>query len=309
MCQKPTLAALLLAACAAPTPPPVPVDWQPPIGAAYLPADYHGELFVDWAAMRDLGLLDRLERLPMAPQMLEVIASHRGGDIDAVARMRTAWVPTEARGVTITELVAGAEPAAAATDLRIGPFAGERWAHTDTAPVSIRPAPDLIVDGPPKLLTDLVTGRSPTGGPHAELVPMLSGSGVLAQIAYGRFGSRYDTLLHTFGALFGAEDDPVDFVRLRLRHDDDGALHAEARARFARGERGLADAAALVRERLDTARADPRFAAFRPQLDAVRVVTEGADLAVALPLGSPREAVGTVERLGLLLFAQMRAGR
>jgi len=188
-------------------------------------------------------------------------------------------------------------------ETQVGPFAALRQgSHRDSA-VSFFPQPDLGVQGTPALLEDLATGRQPSGGPHPDLRPLLGGDAVLAQFAYGRFGRSYDDVLRTFGKWFGDQDDPVDFIRLRLHQAADGALVFAITFRFQNGTSGLRETEQLVRGKLDTMLDDPRLGAFKPIFGAVVVAHQERDLTASLVLGTPREAVGKLEQAVLATFA------
>jgi len=306
------LLAILCAACSAARAPrpaaAMPADAQAPVaGAEFLPADYQGELFLDWQAMRDVGLLDRVLRLPMAEEMLAVVVGPLCS-LDDLVSTRTAFVQDGSRdgNVTVVQLAAGAvhkTPPKEWHETQVGPFAALRHGASSRESVSFYPQPDLAVDGTLVLLEELTAGRQTSGGPHPELRPLLGGDSVLAQFAYGRFGRAYDDVLRTFGHWFGAAEDPVDFVRLRLHQAADGALVFAITFRFQNGTSGLLATEQLVRGKLDAMLDDPRLGAFKPIFGAVVVAHLDRDLTASLVLGTPREAVSKLEQAMLALYA------
>ena len=296
------------------TPPAAPVRPAAPTAdaARLLPADYQGELWIDWARMRDIGLLDRLLRLPMAEATLEVIADTYGGDLESLASVRTAFVDTKDRDVVVSIVEFAGEAASpskpeAWTAVPIGPHAGFRRGHGASARAIYWTRPGQAVHGQVAAVAAIATGHRANGGPHQELASMLAGDGLLLQLAYGRFGHPYDEVLYTFGSWFGAADDPVDFVRLRLQEERDGQLVASVAMRYQRGTTGLRGTEQLVHEKLDELRADARFVGLKPFLTDIVIAHVGRDLIASLRLGPPRQAVTTVERLLLALPAMLQA--
>jgi hypothetical protein len=310
------IAVILLAGCSSPParavqesrPGP---DAGPGPQAAFLPADYHGELFIDWARMREIELLDLVLRVPAIEPYFEALAREQGSDFDHQERARTVFlhVGPVARTISVVQLAPGALRSPAQerwSPVRIGGYEGFSYGSRSHERAMFWPAPDLAVSGNLALLQDIVAGRHPTGGPHPELAPMLAGDGVLAQVVYGRFGQAYDEATHPLHGWLGDSDDPVDFMRLRLHEDRRGDLACSVTFRFQNGTSGLRATEALARERLEEMRKDRRFARFRQLLDAVAVGHTERDLTASLRLGTPREAVAAVESAVIALIAMMQ---
>ncbi|MBK8096144.1 MAG: hypothetical protein IPK26_03505 [Planctomycetes bacterium] len=306
------LALGLAGSCSTPPAAPVPPAVPTPEAARLLPADYQGELWIDWARMRDIELLDRLLRLPMAEATLEVIAADYGGDLESLKSVRTAFVDARDRDVVVSIVEFAGETASPSkpeiwTAAPIGPHAGFRRGHGASERAIYWTRPGQAMHGQVDAVTALATGHRATGGPHRELAAMLAGEGILLQLAYGRFGHPYDEVLRTFGSWFGNADDPVDFVRFRLQEERDGQLVASVALRYQHGTTGLRSTEQMVHEKVDAQRADPRFVGLRPFLADIVITHVGRDLIASLRLGPPRQAVTTVEQVMLAMTAMMQA--
>jgi hypothetical protein len=313
-------AILLLAACSSP----------PPAAAAlasagsstdalspFLPADYQGELFTDYAALRDSGLLDRLERIPMLSPMLEVIARGYGRDLDALQRVRTAVVydpqgtGRSMRTVSVVECDPAAKPLAMPAGWepyeRAG-LDGYQCRSGAYAALLLHPTPGLVVAGERDLLEPLLTGSSKAGGPHPELRPFLAGEHVLFQYAAGTFGRRADQLTGSVG-FFGYDDpaDPCEFLRLRLAADAQRRLVLSITMRYRRGSPNLRRSEVDMRAFLDRTMAEPQVAGLKPLLQQVVVSHGERDLDLSLQLGEPADAIRSVER-AVLALAALRSG-
>ncbi len=278
------------------------------VGAAFLPVDYEGELFVDWVALRDCGLLDRVLRLPTMEDVFDVIAGEHCCELDDLCRLRTVFVDHDGkqRSVSIAELAAGAarkQPPQDWVPASLGAHAGYRRGKDDRAMLTFWPAPELAVDGPPELLAAMLERGNTLGRPHQDLAAMLAGDRVLAQFAYGRFGRPFDETLRTFGALFGDREDPADFVRLRLWQAADDSLVFAVTMRFQNGTSGLRGTEQFVRERLDAMLRSKQMAPLKKVLGAIVVSHQERDLSVSLVLGSPSDAIAKVESLVVAMMA------
>lgn len=303
--------ALLVAACAG-APPRQVLDaaTRRDAMAAWLPAGYEGELFVDWQRLREIDLLDRLLGLPMMAGSFAALARRFGADPETMLRQRTVR-PGRQRDDAMLTIIESAATATRAhlgdgwQPVSIGGHVGVQWGD-ERQPAVLWPGPGLAVSGPRSVLAAVAEGRQPIGGPHPELAPLLAGEGVLVQFVYGRYDATVDDVLHAFGALFGDRDDPVDFIRMRLHEATDGTLVASVTLRFRSGGSGRQAAERLVRARLDAMRADRMWVGCHDLLGAVTLTAVERDLTAQAPLGTPRQAVAAVERAVLAVLALQR---
>jgi hypothetical protein len=307
MRSSPTLASsagLLLLACSSPAPPAEPPAAARPGALPFLPADYTGELFVDYAALRNNRLLGQIERLPMMEGMLDAVAQAYGCELDDLQRVRTALVFDDSGGRRSIQTVSVAEvdPAATAAPMpepwrpweRDG-MQGFHFEGSGDPGLLVRPRPGLVVAGQRQLVEPLLQG--PPGGPHPELAPFLAGERVLVQFAVGTFGRPAHTLTGTIG-FYGHDepDDPVEFLRLRLSADADESLTIAVTMRYRPGSQNLRRTAADAREFLDRLREDPEFAGLKPLLAAIAIGLRDPELEYSLDLGPPAAAMRTIER-------------
>lgn len=301
---------------AAPTVPPSPASAP---AVPFLPTDYTAEMYVDYAAMRRSGLLDRIERLPMMGSYLDAMAAAYGCDLDDVQRTRTALLSDPAdmgrslRTVSVVEVDPAATPVAMPEPWQpweLGGLRGHQYGRGARDEVVVRPERGIVVAGERELIAPVLTG--PAGGPHPALVPFLAGEGLLMQYAAGTFGRRAHTLTGSFG-FFGHDDpdDPCEFLRVRLSEDADGGLVLAAALRYRPGSANLRRTEVDLRAFLDRMLADPEFAAMKPLLGALVIAHDQSDLHIALPLGQPRDAIRTLERavLGMAAISTERMRR
>jgi hypothetical protein len=281
------------------------------MATAFLPTDYTGEILTDFAAMRRNGLLDRLERLPMVGSWLEDQALSYGCDLGDVQRVRTALVfdpegtGRSMRMISVVEVDPLAEPVA----MREGwhPWAqgsvrGHRFDHGAFTTLMARPAPGIVVVGERELVAPQLANTA--GGPHPQLRPFLAGDRILFQYGAGTFGRRAHTLTGTVG-FHGHDDpdDPCEFFRLRLAEDSDGGLELSTTLRYRPESPNLRRTERELREFIDRTQANPEFSALKPMLQALVVRHDERHLHVSLSLGSPSDAIRTLERAVLALVA------
>lgn len=272
--------------------------------APFLPADYQGEMFTDYAAMRENGLLDRLERLPMMSTFLERLAAAYCCDLEDLQRVRTALVFDPAgtgrslRSISVAEL----DPAEAET----APEHWQPWQQGDLhgyqgdvgsfVDIVVRPRPGLVVAGERELVEPALAAGT-IGGPHPDLAPFLLGDRILFQYAAGTFGRPAHEVTGTVG-FFGYEEpeDPCEFLRLRLSAEADGGLVLSIAMRYRAGSANLRRSETGLRGFLERTLDDPEFAGLKPLLSAIAVTHSDRDLEAALRLGPPSEAIRTLER-------------
>lgn len=305
----------LLAACAGhqpqrPAPPAAaPVD-------SFLPADYQAELFVDLAAMRESGLLDLLLRLPTCEVYAEAAAAAYGTDVDGLDRLRSARVAIEvvsgrgiARSISVAEgrFASDAVRQAPWQPLTIGSYRG--WVD-ERDEVVFWPRSGKAVLGDRGQLQAMVDGATPRGGPHPDLQPLLGGDGVLAQYAFGCFGRPVSAMMGSVGfpTSWIDETDPIDVLRLRLAATPADELVLSATARFRRGTSGPARIEQAIAGWLAETAGDHQLAPLRTVLAGLDLQRAQRDLTVSLRLGTPRQAVGRIERAALLLARARRQG-
>lgn len=279
------------------------------IPASFFPCDYEGEILVDYARLREIGLLDRLERLPMMQGFLLTLAATYWTELDDLLRVRTALVfsgssrPT-VREISMAETAADGRPAAPPApwqEVRMGALAG--WRRDGTPPsesVVLWPRPGVTVVGPSELLAPLCAGERRGGVAHPDLLPLLAGRDVLFQVGVGRFGRR-DMPFQDVMTLLCPEPGEVELARLRLAADADERLHLSIMLRFASRE-AARRADGHLEGRLGELHGDPRFASLVPLVETLLLTRDGADLVLRLDLGGSREAMRTLERIGLSLM-------
>jgi hypothetical protein len=288
---------------------------------SFFPANYQGELLIDFQAMRENGLLDRLERLPMMAELLEAVAKTAGGDFESFERARTAVVYDKAGGRTVRtvlvlegNVVRPAEMPVSWKPARIGELDGwlsETPMATET--LLLWPQPQQLVAGSQELLESILRGDLAAGRAHPELQQFLQGEGVLFQYGFGCFGRPPHVHLGSIGYPSGWIDanDPLTFFRLRLSQDAKSALTLSMTLRFQRATSGLLIVKRELREGLGELLASNDYAFLKPLLESVAFVDDDPDLTVSLPLGSPQQAVAKVERavIALLRMAWEQRGR
>ena len=290
------------AGAAAALPPPSP----------FFPADYQGEMFVDLAALRDNGLLDRVVRLPMMNGFVDAVAHQYGCELDDLQCLRTAVVfepdGGHVYGHSVTEAVVAADARPASLPkpwvaTKVGPYDAFCWdGGLKSKPLLFWPRDGVAVNGDHDLIEPIVAGERKAGGPNAQLAPLLVGEHILFQYAFGRFGMPIDRMTGTFGFYWYDPDDPVDFVRVRLAADRDGGLVFSIMFRFQHGTSGLRDVESGVRKKLDEMLGNKEFAVFKPILGAIVLAHQERDLTLSLLLGQPRDAFAKVERAVIALM-------
>jgi hypothetical protein len=335
--SRATAAVLALAACAAVaacrSADPGAADAQPgaavadasagaaaPAPSPFLPAGYEGELFVDYAALRACDLLAALERIPMLADYFASVARQYAGEVDDLVRTRTAVVFASEGGrvyghsVSVAEVADSKRPESMPkpwVQVQVGPYDGWWWdGGLADKPTIVWPTPGLVVEGDQALLTAIATGARDSGGPHPQLAPLLPCPRLLWQFAVGRFGKPMSEVLGSIGWFWHDADDPCDFVRLRVWLDEHDELVASLLLRFQRGTSGLREVERDLTDHRDQMLGDKQFAPFQPLARAVIVAHQDRDLVLTLPLGTTRQAVGTIERtvLGVMkMRMQMEA--
>lgn len=283
---------------------------------AFLPPEYECELFADWAAMRDLGLLDELERLPGMEDFLAVLAGTYFCEPDQLLRTRTAMVfdwsgsrPTN-REVSVAQgrdLKPPAEAPVGTARVRIGGWDAVQVQRGPVSrPTAVWPSPSLVVVGGHDLLEPVLRGERGGGVPHPDLLPLALGDGILAQAVvcglHGRPALPFDGFFFVVLQPGGTAAVDVDAARLRLAADADERLTLSVTLRFVQGSEQTASFAQGWRDRLaGWARTAPPAA--RRVLDDVSVTEDGRDVCLAVELGSPREAIGKVQDAALAVMA------
>lgn len=291
--------------------PAAPVLPEPDV-AAWLPADYEAEIFVDYDAMRACDLLDFLERLPMVEEYLDAMAHGYGCGIDELHETRTcirrvaAGDSFSSAQVSVARIAASPEPRTMQS-----PWQPLRLSQHDAfafdgglvrPPVVLWPQADLAVAGDRELLT-LAANGAQRGGPHPDLVPLLPTEHTLAQVAVGCFERKMHESLGTIGWFWHDEQDPARFVRFALSYDEDEQLVLSATVRFLCGTTGLTEVEKDLRQKLDAVLGDESLASFHELISDLQLVHLGKDLKVTLPLGSVREAYRKLERATIALMA------
>jgi hypothetical protein len=292
-----------------------------PAPSPFLPAGYEGELFVDYEALRACDLLTALERMPMIADYLASVAQQYGCELDDLARTRTAVVfASEGSGVyghsvSVAEVAGSKRPESMPkpwVQVRVGPYDGWWWdGGLADKPTIVWPAPGLVVEGDQALLTAIATGERNAGGPHPQLAPLLPCQRLLWQFAVGRFGKPMSQVLGSIGWFWHDADDPCDFVRLRVWLDAHDELVASLLLRFQRGTSGLREVERDLTDHRDQVLGDKQFAPLQPLARALTVAHQDRDLVLTLPLGTTRQAVGTIERTVLAVMKmrmQMETG-
>jgi hypothetical protein len=285
----------------------------------FLPDGYEGELFTDFAAMRRNGLLDRIERLPTMTSYLEAQAASYGCELEDLQRVRTAVVfdpqgtGRSMRMISVAEVDPAGEPIPWPEPWRPWEQGGMRGHEYDGGAfpsLVVRPAPGIVVAGERDLVVPALT--APAGGPRAELRPFLHGERLLFQYVAGTFGRPAHVLTGTIG-FFGLDDpdDPCELLRLRLAEDADGGVVLSAALRYRPGSANLRRTEIELRAFLDRKIADPALGALKPLLEDLVLTHGDRDLHVSLALGSPCDAIRTLERavLGMMAAGNARTRR
>jgi hypothetical protein len=322
-------AAALLAACSAPrrvAPAKLDADAADAAGTAtdllvsrFFPPNYTATMFIDYAAMRECGLLAMLERMPMFEGEQAQNAAQLGYEADDVDRVFTVFDYKDPGSshpsfqlISVAETapdVAPKPPDPRWQTVEIGGCRGCRspaqlQMQQDT---TLWPRPGIAVQGDHKVLEARCSDGRPAGGPHPDLRQLIAGERVLFQYAFGRFGRQIDKLCMTVGFMFPFyPDDPVDFVRLRAALDADGGVVISLLFRYESGTSGLRATEEWVRKGLADLDANKERAFLRPLLRDLVVRSDGRDLDMSLPLGQPREAMQKVERVTLAMMSMRR---
>lgn len=307
------------------TPPPTEVgdDGSAPgaFASPFFPAGYEASFFTDYAAMRDCGLLDQLERVPMMSSYLDAVAACYGCSADDVDRVRTAITFRKPDDRSAFVMVSVAETARSTREpqppskfwepAKVGDYQAFREGKGPTYPdVCFRPDDRTAVHGDGEYLTALVTGAKQAGGPRPELLPLLRGERVLFQYVSGRFGRRIDYFLAEYGfMLAGDPADPVDFLRLRIGLDENGAVEVSLLLRYQHGKAGLQACEQGVRTGLDKFLARSDLKQFHGLIESVTTMHRDRDLVIRAQLGQPRDAIRSVERAVMAAMAMQKAGR
>src|SRR5262245_3988129 len=308
-----TVLPLLLLGCAQTAPPPAPALDPGSATAVFLPRDYQAEMVTDWAALRDIGLVAALERLPAVTDFFDQLAAGHCCDFDQLRRVRTALVldpegtGRSMRMVSIAEIDGTAKLPADGDhwkEYAAAGFTGRQSTGGAYTLVAVAPGSGLVVTGEHELLDPLLRGVRPAGGAHPDLAAFAAGDGVLAQYAAGTFGRPAHAVTATVGFPGHHDaDDPCEFVRLRLAADRDGQLAASLTLRYRRGSANLRRTEQDFRARFDEWSAAPEFAALAPLLREVVIAHDDRDLHVRWDLGSPNTALRKLERAALALMS------
>lgn len=283
---------------------------------AFLPPNYECELFADYAAMRELGLLDELERLPGMDDFLSAIGGSYFSELDQIDRTRTAMVfdwsgsrPTN-REVSVAEgrdLHPPAEVPAGCARVHIGRFDAVQVTEGPTSrPTAIWPSSSIVVVGGHDLLEPVLRGERAGGVPHSDLLPLVPGNGILMQAVicslHGRSRMPFDD---AFFLLTGPGKDAaadIEAGRLRLGADSDERLNLSVTLRFVQGSTRVAAFAQGWRDQLaEWGRA--AAPAVRKVLTDVSVRQDGRDVDIAIDLGTLRQAITKVQNVALAMMA------
>jgi hypothetical protein len=314
------LAAWLAACGTARRPAPAKLDADPAGTASdllvspFFPPNYTATMLVDYAAMRECGLLGMLERMPMFESFDAYNAKQLGYEADDLDRVFTVFDYKESGSSRLNlQLISVAETAPDVAPkppdprwqaVEIGGCRGFRSPEHLQQDTTLWPRPGIAVQGDHDVLEARFNdGRA--GGPHPEVRQLLAGERVLFQYAFGRFGRQIDKLCATVGFMFPFyPDDPVDFVRLRAALDAEGGVVISLLFRSESGTSGLRATEEWVRKGLADLGAQKDLAFLQPLLRDLVVRSDGRDLDMSLPLGRPREAMQKVERVTLALMSR-----
>jgi hypothetical protein len=275
-----------------------------PAPSPFLPAGYEGELFVDYEALRACDLLAAVERTPITGDYLKSVAQQYACEIDDLVRSRTAVVfENEGSGVfghsvSVAEVAGSKRPESMPkpwVPTSVGPHAAWYWdGGLADKPTLFWPTPGLVVIGDQALVTAIADGTRKSGGPNAQLAPLLPCQRLLWQFAVGRFGKPMGQVLGSIGWFWHDADDPCEFVRARLCLDAHDELVASLLLRFQRGTSGLREVERDLTDHRDQMLGDKQFAPFQPLARAVTIAHQDRDLVLTLPLGTTRQAVGNL---------------
>jgi hypothetical protein len=275
----------------------------------FFPPNYTVTMFIDYAAMRECGLLAMLERMPMFEGEQAQNAHQLGYEADDVDRVFTVLdykesSPRSRLGLPMISVaetapdVAPQQPDPRWQAVEIGGCRGFRSPQHLQQDTTLWPRPGIAVQGDHDMLEARCNDGRPAGGPHPDVRQLLAGERVLFQYAFGRFGRDIDKLCMTVGFMFPFHpDDPVDFVRLRAALDAEGGVVISLLFKYESGTSGLRATEEWVRKGLADLDAQQDLAFLRPLLRDLVVRSDGRDLDMTLPLGQPRAAMQKVERV------------
>ena len=277
--------------------------------ASFVPGDHRCEVVIDFAALRDTGLIDDLQASMMG-MMLKQAEKEMGVPFAALERIRLypelpdSESDSQQGGIAIIEGndkmsmpdKAGKETA------KIGDYEVVLDSASDDPDLWVDVGPGLLVYGTRHVVAPLLDGSKKAGPTNAELAALGGGDGVLFKAAMFLSPAM-------FGGANPMEEMGIDLpetgaVRLVSETvDDEDTFVLEVVARFADAEKGPEAMVQMAMAQLQGMAAHPMMGEqLKPMMEKLDIKAQGNDAVARLKLGTSRELVTALSGLAPMMM-------